>query len=65
MKNRSGILRGITLIFAFALLPCICPSVEAHGFTDVSYGSIYFDAVSYCYDNGIIVGITETQFCPN
>lgn len=65
IKNRSGILRGITLIFAFALLPCICPSVEAHGFTDVSYGSIYFDAVSYCYDNGIIVGITETQFCPN
>lgn len=64
-KNRRvlcGILAVITLTM---VLPYLCPHAEAHSFTDISYGNPYFDAVNYCYDNDLVVGITDTQFGPD
>ena len=34
-------------------------------FNDVKSGSWYFDAVKYCFDNGLMAGSTATRFDPN
>lgn len=36
-----------------------------HPFTDVSNTRYYAKAISWAYHNGIISGITSTQFCPD
>ena len=33
-------------------------------FTDVTVQDFYYDAVKYCYDNGIFQGVTDTTFAP-
>ena len=39
--------------------------VSVSPFKDVKKGVWYFDSVKYCYDNGIIMGTTDTTFSPN
>ncbi len=34
-------------------------------FTDVAEDAWYYDAVSYCYSNGLMLGVTPTTFAPN
>ena len=40
-------------------------SVEGIPFTDVSTGDWFYEAVSYVYANGLMDGVSETQFAPN
>jgi len=39
--------------------------IEAFRFSDVEPGTWYFEAVQYCYNNGIILGTSDTTFEPN
>ena len=41
------------------------PDVDVFPFYDVSAGAWYYDAVKYVYDNGIMNGVTATEFSPN
>ena len=34
-------------------------------FTDVKEGAWYYDGIEFCYDYGIVNGMTETTFQPN
>ncbi len=43
----------------------ITVTVKGLPFTDVSYGSWYYDAVDFVYDEGLMNGITGTQFAPD
>ena len=52
----------ITVMHRLSDLPK--PEKQA-GFTDVDASSWYADAVAWGYENGIIKGISETQFAPN
>ena len=38
---------------------------EVHSFTDVAEGQWYSDAVGWAFSNGIISGITDTEFAPD
>ena len=38
---------------------------KSHSFTDVKDGAWYADAVSWAAENGIVKGISETEFAPN
>ena len=38
---------------------------KASGFTDVADGEWYADAIAWAAENGIVVGISETEFAPN
>ncbi len=39
--------------------------VEALPFTDVAEGAWYYDAVAYVYRNGLMAGVSSTQFAPD
>ena len=41
------------------------PDVDVFPFYDVSAGAWYYDAVKYVYDNGIMNGVSATEFSPN
>ena len=41
------------------------PEAPALPFTDVSEGDWYYDAVAYCWENGIMDGTSGTVFAPN
>ena len=41
------------------------PTEEIMNFKDVSQNVWYYNSVKYCYDNGIIMGTTDTTFSPN
>ena len=41
------------------------PSVTELPFTDVDADNWYYNSVKYCYDNGLIMGTTDTTFSPN
>ena len=38
---------------------------ERLGYTDVQESDAYFDAVAYCKENGILLGVTDTEFGVN
>ena len=40
------------------------PETPALPFTDVAEGAWYYDAVAYCYENGIMDGTSGTTFAP-
>ena len=41
------------------------PETPALPFTDVAEGAWYYDAVAYCWENGIMDGTSGTVFAPN
>ena len=41
------------------------PETPALPFTDVAEGDWYYDAVAYCWENGIMDGTSGTAFAPN
>ena len=41
------------------------PQTPALPFTDVAEGAWYYDAVAYCWENGIMDGTSGTVFAPN
>ena len=41
------------------------PQTPALPFTDVAEGDWYYDAVAYCWENGIMDGTSGTAFAPN
>ena len=41
------------------------PETPALPFTDVSEGDWYYDAVAYCWENGIMDGTSSVSFAPN
>ena len=41
------------------------PEAPALPFTDVAEGDWYYDAVAYCWENGIMDGTSGTAFAPN
>ena len=41
------------------------PETPALPFTDVAEGDWYYDAVAYCWENGIMDGTSGTTFAPN
>lgn len=55
-------------ICATSLLLCLLLSVSAFAvgeFTDVDKDKWYYEAIEYVYKNGVMVGITNTEFEPN
>lgn len=55
---------GLSLLCAVLLIAICCTSVFTADlpFTDVSKGSWYYDAVSYCYEKGYMDGMYDTVF---
>lgn len=42
------------------------PKAEgAHPFSDVAAGKYYSDAVAWAYENGVVKGVSDTEFAPN
>ena len=41
------------------------PSFFGSPFTDVPNGKWYSDSIAWAYANGIVLGMTDTTFCPN
>ncbi len=41
------------------------PQAANGNFTDVREGDYYYDAVAWAKQNGIVLGIDQTRFCPN
>lgn len=65
--------RFISIIVAFVLILAIAIPVMADdntasaekSFTDVKEGSWFYNSVSYCAKNGIMIGVTDSEFQPN
>ena len=38
---------------------------KSHSFTDVKAGEWYADAIAWAVENGIVEGVSETEFAPN
>ncbi len=56
------------IISIVSLLLCFLMSVSAFAvgeFTDVEEGKWYYEAVEYVYENGVMVGVTDTEFAPD
>ena len=53
------------LITVLYRLENITEQAKSHSFTDVKDGEWYADAVAWAAENGIVDGVTETEFAPN
>ena len=56
------------VVCTLSFVLCLLMSVSAFAigdFTDVEEGKWYCEAVEYVYENGVMVGITDTEFGPN
>ncbi len=63
MKTKKRIL---ALALTVLLLAAAAPAVFADsGFSDVPSGAWYLDAVTYCKDNGLMMGTTAGEFSPS
>ena len=66
-------MRNLKRMAAFftALAQCLCLSATAlaaeadTGFADVDADAWYAEAVTYCRDNGLMAGTSDTTFSPN
>lgn len=61
-KQLTALLLSGALLAGAAILPASAASVEQ--FTDVPEGSWYYDHVEYTAENGLLNGISETEFGP-
>jgi len=67
MKSKAIRIQVVALA-TVVLLAFMLPAAFATGenpFYDVSSDDAYYDAVLYCYDNGIVEGMSETEFAPD
>ncbi len=56
----------LTAIMLVSMLFSVVPSASADGwFTDIEKGKWYYNSVKYVYENGLMVGTTDTEFSPN
>lgn len=53
------------LLTVIMLIPMISISATEFPLTDVEEGSWYYDAVKYCYDNGLMNGVSPDKFNPS
>lgn len=61
----SFIIAAVMLLSALGTTAFAGVDTDALPFTDLVSGAWYMDGISYCYDNGIVNGMTETAFAPN
>lgn len=64
-KIISLIITAVMLLSALGTTAFAGVDTDALPFTDLVSGAWYMDGISYCYDNGIVNGMTETTFVPN
>jgi len=55
----------LAVLMLFGLLNSTALGNQRHPFTDVQPDAWYNDAVQFVWENGIMVGTSETQFSPN
>lgn len=60
LKNRLLAL-ALTLVLLFAIVPA---AYADSGFKDIPDGAWYEDAAIYCKENGLMKGVTDTEFYP-
>lgn len=56
------------IVCTVSVLLCVCMCVPAFalgGFTDIDRDKWYYEAVEYVYSNGVMVGVTNTEFAPD
>ncbi|MBP5255946.1 MAG: S-layer homology domain-containing protein, partial [Clostridia bacterium] len=57
----------VTILFSFALLTALAVGASAkwweeNPYTDVGHDAWYYDAARVCYENGVMTGVSETEF---
>ena len=63
-KQLCSLLTALAL--AVGLLPSAAHAAEnAPSFADVPAAAWYADAVQYVYENGLMTGVSESEFAPN
>ena len=66
MRNRKRMAAFLTaLILCLGLSAAALAAVEDTGFADVDADAWYAEAVTYCRDNGLMAGTSETTFSPD
>ncbi len=66
MKRFISLLLTVLMIMsAFSFASFADESERSLPFTDVKEGAWYYDGIAFCYDNGIVNGMTDTTFEPN
>ena len=63
LTRLSALLLACLLLLGTTLVACAAE--QPSGFSDVSPDAWYADAVSWCRENGIMSGTSETAFSPN
>ena len=67
-NNMKKIIRLMLLIVSITLLTALASSVAVSAaelpFTDVEKDAWFYDDTRYLYRNGIMTGVTETEFRP-
>lgn len=61
----SLLLCTLMLLSAFSFASFADEEEWALPFTDVKEGAWYYDGIAFCFDMGIVSGMTETTFVPN
>ena len=51
----------VTMLYRLEVLP----RVRMHNFSDVPFGAWYYNPVAWASEEGIVNGITPTEFCPD
>lgn len=63
MKLKKRLLAlALTLVLLFAIVPA---AYADSGFKDIPDGAWYEDAAVYCKENGLMKGVTDTEFYPS
>lgn len=58
--------RILCLLLIFALAVSVsCMAADSSGFSDVPSDAWYADAVDFCLENGLMDGVSSTEFSPN
>ena len=63
LTRLSALLLACLVLLGSTLVACAAE--QPSGFSDVSPDAWYADAVSWCRENGIMGGTSETAFSPN
>ena len=63
MKNKKH-LRGVFAALVIVALASVGIAGATHGFTDVTGGKYYSEAVDWAYDSGVTKGTSSTTFEP-
>lgn len=66
-RKQQWCIRFSAILLLFCLFTQLIPMASAKRFTDVTRAAFpdYFDAINYVVDNGIMNGVSNTEFEPN